>query len=100
MSIDPELEKLSIKIEEAKAKLDPKVSRKSKPENEIGRFLNVGVELTAGVLLGVGLGLLVDWIFNLSPWGLITFFILGSIAGMMNVYRAITTKDKNKDLRD
>lgn len=93
MSKDPRIENLKDSIERAKAYLHPKSQKNETSKSSAGKFFNVGVELIAGVLIGVGLGLFIDWLLNISPWGLITFFILGSAAGMMNVYRALM-KDK------
>ncbi len=100
MKSDPQLDHLKQKIESAQTRLHFHHTKKSSAKTQSGKFFNVGVELIAGVLIGSGLGLLIDWLFKISPWGLITFFILGSVAGMMNVYRAVTPqkpKDKKKD---
>jgi len=94
MSHDPALDKLKRQIQEAKQAIQPAPSRKKKSQILAGKFFNVGVELVAGVFVGVGLGLFVDWLFGTSPWGLISLFILGSAAGMLNVYRALTDQDK------
>ena len=86
-------------LENLKHKLDsfemqnPK-SASEKTQSSGGMLFNVGIELVSGVLVGVGLGLLIDWIFSTKPWGLIAFFVLGSGAGMLNVYRALTKKEK------
>ena len=63
-----------------------------KPTTPFGALMNVGVEFVSGVLVGIGLGFLVDWMFSTKPWGLISFFALGSVAGMLNVYRTLTKK--------
>ena len=47
-------------------------------------------DLLAGVVIGVGLGLLLDYWLGTKPWLLIVFFFLGSGAGMLNVYRTAT----------
>ncbi len=65
-------------------------SPKKMLQEPTSRFFHVGVELLAGVLVGAGLGVLTDKIFDTSPWGLIGFFVLGSLAGLLNVYRALT----------
>ncbi|MBI2706785.1 MAG: AtpZ/AtpI family protein [Proteobacteria bacterium] len=95
MSDDPTLGTLKRRIDEAKKNLKISPSQDDMPRTTIGRLFNVGVELVAGVLAGVGAGLVIDWVFGTSPWGLICLFILGSIAGMMNVYRSLTST-KNK----
>ena len=45
-------------------------------------------ELVAGVLVGAGLGWLIDRWFGISPWGLIVFLLLGFVAGVLNVMRS------------
>jgi ATP synthase protein I len=100
MSDDPALDKLKRKIQDAKKEVKATSFRKDKPQNRAAKFFNVGIELVAGVLVGVGLGLFFDWAFGTSPWGLISLFILGSAAGMLNVYRALTSEkpvDNKKD---
>ena len=45
-------------------------------------------ELVAGVLVGAGLGWLIDRLLGVSPWGLIVFLLLGFAAGVLNVMRS------------
>jgi ATP synthase protein I len=45
-------------------------------------------ELVAGVLVGAGLGWLIDRLLGVSPWGLIIFLLLGFAAGVLNVMRS------------
>jgi ATP synthase protein I len=96
MPKNPSLENLKDQIQEAKKKLKLTPSEKKDTQQPVGKFFNVGVELVSGVFIGVGVGLLFDWIFGTSPWGLIVFFILGSIAGMLNVYKALESRFKRK----
>ena len=49
----------------------------------------VASDLLAGVIVGIALGLAVDYWFHTRPWGFIAFFILGSCAGVLNVYRLL-----------
>lgn len=91
MSNDPALDNLKKQIQKAKKAVHPSEFQEDAPQNLTGKFFNVGVELVSGVLVGVGLGILIDWGFGTSPWGLICLFILGSAAGMLNVYRALTS---------
>lgn len=103
MSDDPALDKLKRQIQDAKKAAHPKPLQEDTSQNLAGKFFNVGVELVAGVLVGAGLGIFIDWLFGTSPWGLISLFILGSAAGMLNVYRALIgqgKKEKKKDTHD
>ena len=94
------LEKLKRKIEAARKGTVPSPANENKSYSLSGKFFNVGIELVAGVFVGVGLGLLTDWLFGTSPWGLIGFFILGSVAGLRNVYRALTKQETKNTKND
>ena len=60
------------------------------PQGPIGVAWRIGVELVAAMIVGVGGGWLIDRWLGTAPWGLIVMFFLGSAAGIMNVYRAVT----------
>lgn len=45
-------------------------------------------ELVAGVVVGAGLGWIIDRVLGISPWGLIVFLLLGFVAGVLNVMRS------------
>ena len=45
-------------------------------------------ELVAGVVVGAGLGWLIDRWLGISPWGLMVFLLLGFAAGVLNVMRS------------
>lgn len=57
------------------------------------RGLRLSSELVAGVVVGAGLGLLIDRWLGSSPWGLIVFLLLGFAAGLLNVARSAYPKD-------
>ena len=52
------------------------------------RGFRLSSELVAGVLVGAGLGWLVDHWFKTTPWGLMIFLLLGFAAGVLNVMRS------------
>ena len=52
-----------------------------------GTLGSIGFAFAIAIGLGVLIGRWIDRITGWSPWGLIVFFILGVIAGIMNVYR-------------
>jgi ATP synthase protein I len=52
------------------------------------RGFRLSSELVAGVIVGAGLGWLIDRWFGVSPWGLIVFLLLGFAAGVLNVMRS------------
>lgn len=45
-------------------------------------------ELVSGLVVGGGIGWLLDRWLETSPWLLVVFFVLGAAAGIMNVFRA------------
>ena len=53
-------------------------------------------ELVAGVLVGAGLGWLIDRLLGISPWGLIVFLLLGFAAGVLNVMRSAGVVPENQ----
>jgi len=52
------------------------------------RGFRLSSELVAGVVVGAGLGWLIDRWLGISPWGLIIFVLLGFAAGVLNVMRS------------
>ena len=62
----------------------------------IARGFRLSAELVAGVLVGAGLGRLLDWWLGISPWGLLVFMMLGFAAGVLNVMRAAGVVPPNK----
>ncbi len=82
------------KLEDLKQKLDKiqssKTDQKHKhKETGAGFGFKISTEIIAALVVGVGIGLIVDNYFNTKPFGLIIFFILGALAGFFNVYRVM-----------
>ena len=50
--------------------------------------MKLSTEFVAGVVVGAGLGWLIDRGLGTSPWGLIIFLLLGFCAGVLNVLRS------------
>ncbi len=68
------------------AQLDQK--RKESINKPAGMALRYSAELVAAVVVGVGLGLVIDHFAGTAPWGLLVFMGFGMAAGMRNVIRA------------
>lgn len=54
----------------------------------LARGFRLSSELVAGVVVGAAIGWGFDYLLSTSPWGLIVFFLLGFVAGVMNLMRA------------
>jgi ATP synthase protein I len=54
----------------------------------LARGLRLSAEFVAGILVGAGLGWLIDHLAGTSPWGLMLFLLLGFAAGVLNMMRA------------
>ena len=87
------------KLQELKRKIDhyqtdgspsPNSSRKK----GAGFSFRISTEIVAALVVGVGIGIIVDNYFNTQPFGLIIFFILGALAGFLNVYRVMRRIEK------
>ena len=66
----------------------------------ISAGLTVLSEFVGAVIVGAGIGWLVDYWTGAKPWGLVVFLGLGAAAGFWNVYRVAlrqTTDDAEKD---
>ena len=58
------------------------------PQGGLAIAFRIGVELVAALVVGVGIGLVLDRWLGTTPWFMVVFFFLGAAAGMLNVYRA------------
>ncbi|VBB69199.1 ATP synthase protein I [invertebrate metagenome] len=54
---------------------------------KLGLAWRVSLELVAAVAVGGGLGLSLDSSLGTRPWFMVLFLLLGSAAGVLNVYR-------------
>ena len=70
----------------------------SKKESGVSFGFKISTELVAALVVGVGIGLLVDNYFNTKPFGLIIFFILGAFAGFLNIYRVMRRIEKQQEI--
>ncbi len=71
-------------------------ARPTSDPSAIARGFRLSIELVAGVLVGAGIGWLLDWALGISPLGMIVFLLLGFAAGVLNVMRAAGVIRPNK----
>ena len=58
------------------------------------RGFRLSSELVGGVLVGAGLGWLIDRLLGIAPWGFIVFLLLGFVAGVLNVMRSAGSRSR------
>ena len=63
-------------------------TQRAAPVSGYAKGIRLSSELVAGVLVGAGIGWLIDRGLGVSPWGLIVFLLLGFAAGVLNVMRS------------
>ncbi|HWM83548.1 MAG TPA: AtpZ/AtpI family protein [Pseudolabrys sp.] len=62
----------------------------------LARGFRLSTELVAGVLVGAGIGWLIDRWLGIAPWGMIVFLLLGFASGVLNVIRAAGISPGNR----
>ncbi len=95
-----DIRELERRINEIQAKEN--LARRDKPESEYAHAskagFRVGSELLSGVLVGAGVGYLLDSVTGLRPWLMVVFLFLGGAAGVLNVYRFVKGEEfRNKE---
>ena len=85
------LEELDAKLKAARRQRGAKGGgSKAEAGSGLGMALKVGVEFVSAVGVGVAIGLLLDYWLETKPWLMIVFFLLGSAAGFLNIFRAMS----------
>ena len=62
----------------------------------MARGFRLSSELIAGVVVGAVIGWGVDHLLSTSPFGLILFFLLGFVAGLVNLVRSAGVVPPNR----
>ena len=89
----PEEFKTRLKI--AKSKIRKQVQSDSQKKGSfMGSAFKLGTELVAAVAVGTIIGFILDSWFDTKPWLIITFFFLGTAAGILNVIRTANKMQK------
>lgn len=59
-----------------------------------GKGLRLGSEFVAAILVGLGIGWLLDMWLNTTPWLMLVMLMLGFAAGVLNVVRSAAEMNK------
>lgn len=91
--LDQRLAQLKSKLGDSQAQHNLTPEGKPAPKTHsnqagVAQAFRLSSEFIAGVVVGAGIGYLVDIFFGTSPWGLIVFLMLGFAAAVLNVMRA------------
>lgn len=98
-ALSARLRHLGSRLTASKASRAPQENAGARPAADpsaIARGFRLSTELVAGVLVGAGIGWLLDRWLGISPWGLIVFLLLGFTAGVLNVMRVAGVSSSNK----
>lgn len=86
---------LNKRIAKAQAEIDardrPKYASTGKG---MGQGFRMASDFAAAVIVGVVLGLGIDGIFKVSPWGVLVCLMLGFVAGVRNVVATATKANR------
>ena len=74
-----------------------KIEKNKKGSNaaSLGKALKISTELVAAVVVGTTLGFILDNWLDTRPWLTISFFIMGVVAGILNVIKSAKNMHKN-----
>ena len=89
---EEKLKELKDRIETANS--SNTLNTKKNKESGAGFGFKISTEIIAALVVGVGIGLIVDKYLGTKPFGLIIFFIFGALAGFLNVYRVMRRIEK------
>lgn len=62
----------------------------------LARGLRIAAEFVAAILVGSGIGYLIDQIAGTTPWALLVMFMVGFAAGILNVTRVVAEMNAQK----
>jgi ATP synthase protein I len=83
------LDDLNERLKSARASDPSRRGGGTSEKGSVGQAMRVSVELVAGLVVGGGIGYLLDRWLGTAPRLMVVFFLLGGAAGMLNVYRAM-----------
>jgi ATP synthase protein I len=67
------------------------------PQSGLGFAYRLGMEFMSGILVGLLFGYAIDQIWQTQPWGLVAMVLLGSAAGLLNIFRLLGLWGKKDD---
>ncbi len=94
-NVPEDLQKLGEKIRKLQDKHSDERKKKSSGFVSAARIgITVAADLLAGVLVGAGIGYVLDLLFGSKPLMLVIFLLFGGAAGFLNVYRTVKNEER------
>ncbi len=99
------MEKMSKDFKLLKQKLEDLKLRENlivPKESVVGRSkssylgFRIAIELLSALVVGTGLGYVLDMFFSSKPWMMVVFLLFGGAAGVLNVYRLSKQESEQK----
>ena len=84
-----DLDSLEARLAEAKRKSFPEPAPLQVAGSAFGQGTRLALELVSGVLVGAGLGYVLDRGLGTTPWLMLLFFMLGLYVGFRNLLRTV-----------
>ncbi|HVI50978.1 MAG TPA: AtpZ/AtpI family protein [Candidatus Sulfotelmatobacter sp.] len=99
----PNLDDLGARLQAARAREAAETGQdrvRSGGGNNAGMGLGfrIAIELVVNIVVGTGIGYLLDWWLGTKPWLMVVFVFLGAAAGVMNIYRVAKGLDDSVGL--
>ena len=90
------LDDIESRLEKAREKNRPREPKSATDGSAIGIAFRLGVEFVLGIAVGGVIGYLLDKWLGTTPWLFLVFFVLGTGAGFLNVFRAANSMGLTK----
>ena len=71
-----------------------KNAQNNNPSSNLGLAFKMSTELVSAVVVGTIIGFILDGWFGTKPWLILIFFLVGVIAGIMNVIKSAKKMQK------
>ncbi len=93
------LKQLSKKASSIKNKYQKKrvVENEHKPAKGIGQGMRYVADFVSAILLGTGIGWIIDWFFKTTPFALIAGVLLGFVIGVYILVKSVYQKDTSEE---
>jgi len=96
--IPKDIKEIDDRITAIKAKNINKVNKipEKAEASPIVMVFQIAVEMVSGVFVGMGIGYILDEVFDFNYLFLLIFTIFGGMAGILNVSRYLSKQDESK----